>query len=293
MRMGGLDLRPRDVLVYREGAIHEDLSVGNIQIDRFQDAPGLEKAVIPNHVLFLLDSDVTSTEVWNGVRQGQRDWERGDIAFLPGGTDLTSSYVSRRYDETVIRLRPTAIVDAERWCEVSGVDLRFFMVPKRDVFGISRSLVNLAEANKRYRAFPMLIEALEQSLHVALVHSISESSGRVIKPPGVVLSTDRRKKVLDFIEDRLSHHITLADIASAAAMSPYHFTRAFRATMGITPVRFVWARRVVMAKTLLRDKRMPIAEVALECGFADQSHFTTAFRIGTGTTPAEYRKAVI
>lgn len=286
-------MRPPEVVSYRSGTVHEDLSVGNIKIDRFKDSPGVEKIILPDHSLFLIDSNVTSTDVWNGIHQGQTDWESGDIAFLPGGTDLKSSYVSCPFNVFLIRLRPSAIVDAERWCEVSNVDLRFFMVPKRDVFGISRSMVNLAEANRRYKAFPMLIEALEQSLHVALIHSISEAGGKRIKPPGVVLSPERRKKVLDFIEANLGKHITLADIASAAAMSPYHFTRAFRATMGITPVRFVWARRVVMAKTMLRDKRIPIAEVAFACGFSDQSHFTTAFRMGTGATPAEYRKAVI
>lgn len=286
-------MSPPEVVSYRSGTVHQDLSVGNIKIDKFQDSMGLEQIIVPEHSLFLLDSDVTSTEVWNGIPQGQRDWESGDIAFLPGGTDLTSSYVSRPYNEFLMRLRPSALVDAERWCEVSSVDLRFFMVPKRDVFGVTRSMVRLAEAHKRYKALPMLIEALEQSLHVALIHSIAEAGGTPIKPPGVELSPERRKKVLEFIEASLSKHITLADIASAAAMSPYHFTRAFRATMGITPVRFVWARRVVMAKTMLRDKRMPIAEVAFACGFGDQSHFTTAFRMGTGATPAQYRKAII
>lgn len=285
-------MRPRDVLAYRDGAIHADLSVGNIKIDKYESASGVEEIIVPEHVLFLVDSDVTTTEVWNGVSQGQRDWVKGDLAFLPAQTDLTSSYVSRPFNEYVIRLRPSAIVEAERSCELAGLDLRFFMVPRPDVFGISRSMVNLAEANKNYKAFPMLIEALEQSLHVALIHSVSEASGKIIKPPGVMLSPDRRRKALDFIEANLGRHITLANIASATAMSPYHFSRAFRATMGITPVRYVWARRVVMAKAMLRDKRIPIAEVAFACGFSDQSHFTTAFRIGTGATPGEYRKAV-
>lgn len=286
-------MKSRGVVAYKEGSIHSDVSVGPVQIDKFEDTPGLEEINVPEHVLFLVDSDVTSTEVWNGVTQRQNDWARGDLAFLPGGTDLTSSYVSRSFNEYVIRLRPAAVVDAERSLDLADLDLRFFKIPKKDVFGISRSMVNLAEANRHYKALPMLIEAMEQSLHVALVHSLSEASSKIIKPQGGGLSVARRRKALDFIEENLSRSITLANIANAAAMSPYHFTRAFRYTMGITPVRYVWARRVVMAKLLLRDKAMPIAEVAFSCGFGDQSHFTTAFRIGTGATPGEYRKAVI
>lgn len=286
-------MKPRSVVAYQEGSTHTDLRVGPLQIDKFEDTPGLKEITVPEHVLFLVDSDVTSTEVWNGVPQRQRDWARGDLAFLPGGTDLTSSYVSRPFNEYVIRLRPAGVVDAVRALDLADLDLHFYKIPKKHIFGISRSMVNLAEANRHYKALPMLIEALEKSLHVALAYSLSESSGKVIKPPGVVLSPARRQKALDFIEDNLGRSIALADIANATAMSPYHFTRAFRGTMGITPVRYVWARRVVMAKQLLRDKTTPIAEVAFSCGFSDQSHFTTAFRNGTGVTPAEYRKAVI
>lgn len=286
-------MKSRGVVAYKEGSIHSDVSVGQVKIDKFQDSPGLEKIIVPEHVLFLVDSDVTSTEVWNGVTQRQNNWTRGDLAFLPGGTDLTSSYVSRQFNAYVIHLRPLAVVDAERALDLADLDLRFFTIPRKDVFGISRSMVNLAEANRHYKALPMLLEAMELSLHVALVHSLSEANGKIVKPPGIVLSPERRRKALDFIEANLGRHITLANIAHAAAMSPYHFTRAFRATMGITPVRYVWARRMVMAKIMLRNKSIPIAEVAFACGFSDQSHFTTAFRMGTGVTPGEYRKAVI
>lgn len=287
-------MSPREVFCYREGAGHQDLSIGGLKIHKFQASLGVEHIRVPEHVLFLVDSDVTKTEVWSGVSQPQRDWIRGDLAFLPAGTDLSSPYVSRPYDESVIRVKTHAIMDtAERSLELSSLDLRYIMLPRNDVLGISRAIVNLAEANQRYRALPMLIETLEQSLHVKLICSLSESAGKIVKQPGAVLSVLRRKKALDFIEANLGRHISLGNIADAAAMSPYHFNRAFRATMGITPVRYVWARRVVLAKIMLRDRNMPIAEVALSCGFTTQSHFTTAFRMATGTTPAEYRKAVI
>lgn len=78
-------------------------------------------------------------------------------------------------------------------------------------------------------------------------------------------------------------------MAAAAGLSPHHFNRAFSVSMGTPPVRYLWARRLVIAKTQLSTTSAPIAQVALDCGFSDQSGFTTAFRRLTGMTPAAFR----
>ena len=84
---------------------------------------------------------------------------------------------------------------------------------------------------------------------------------------------------------------TPAEIAGAAALSPYHFSRSFKATIGTTPVRYVWARRVELTKRLLRTA-MPLIDVAAAAGFSSQSSFTTAFKQATGATPAAWRRAI-
>lgn len=104
------------------------------------------------------------------------------------------------------------------------------------------------------------------------------------------LSPRRRQRVVDYIESNLSHPISLADIADVAALSPYHFARAFKASIGVTPVRYVWQRRLDLARRLLRETGAPLVDVALACGYASQSHFTTAFKMATGMTPAAYRR---
>lgn len=104
------------------------------------------------------------------------------------------------------------------------------------------------------------------------------------------LSPRRRRRVVDYIESNLSHPISLADIAAVAALSPYHFARAFKASMGMTPVRYVWQRRIELARRMLRETGAPLVDVALACGYASQSHFTTAFKMATGVTPAAYRR---
>ncbi len=101
----------------------------------------------------------------------------------------------------------------------------------------------------------------------------------------------RFTRVIDYIDAHLDEDMALADLAGVACLSPFHFTRAFRARHGVSPVRFVQRRRVERAMGLLLRPGSRIAGVAHACGFADQAHFTTVFRRLTGTTPGAWRAA--
>lgn len=82
-------------------------------------------------------------------------------------------------------------------------------------------------------------------------------------------------------------------MAEAAALSRYHFARSFRSEMGVPPVTYLWRRRAQLAASKLSETTRSLAEVALSCGFSDQSHFTTVFRREHGVTPAAFRRALL
>jgi AraC family transcriptional regulator len=101
----------------------------------------------------------------------------------------------------------------------------------------------------------------------------------------------RLRRVLDYIHDHLADDLSLDDMAARAAMSPFHFARAFRKAKGASPLQYVIATRIDRARGLLKSSRLPVAEVAHQVGYADVSRFGAHFKRQTGTTPAAFRLA--
>jgi AraC family transcriptional regulator len=95
----------------------------------------------------------------------------------------------------------------------------------------------------------------------------------------------------EYIEANLTADLSLSRIAEAVGARPHRLAKDFRAGTGEPLHQYVIGRRLDRAARLLRATDDPIAGIALECGFADQSHLTTAFRRRIGVTPAAYRSA--
>jgi AraC family transcriptional regulator len=100
------------------------------------------------------------------------------------------------------------------------------------------------------------------------------------------------RRVLAYVEEHLAEEIAVADLANVACLSIFHFTRAFAATMGVPPHRYVSQRRLKNAKAMIATGRASLGEIALDSRFSSQSSFTRAFRRATGVTPAEYRRTL-
>jgi AraC family transcriptional regulator len=106
------------------------------------------------------------------------------------------------------------------------------------------------------------------------------------------LSPERLQRVRDYVEEHLDGELSLTVLADIACLSPYHFSRSFKEAAGVGPQRYVIQRRVERAKRLMRQTHQPLALIALEAGFGDQSHFTIAFRREIGVTPGAFRAAL-
>jgi AraC family transcriptional regulator len=116
--------------------------------------------------------------------------------------------------------------------------------------------------------------------------------GRVVASvkPGCLQAWQTRR-VLDYIEERLGAKLTVEDIAAAIELSESHFGRAFKSTLGISPMVYVAARRIERAKCMIIDSAESLTDIALSCGFSDQSHLTKRFRRTVGVTPGQWRRS--
>ena len=103
-----------------------------------------------------------------------------------------------------------------------------------------------------------------------------------------VLSAQARDRAIDYIETRFAGPISLQELANAAGLSVRHFSRAFRDATGRSPHQYLLQRRVDEAKVLIRQG-LPLAEVAAQCGFCDQSQLTRTFVRQVGITPGRFR----
>jgi AraC-like DNA-binding protein len=114
---------------------------------------------------------------------------------------------------------------------------------------------------------------------------------RPARLPPTGTAPDRRvHRAVDYIEAHYAEDISLVEIAAAAGLSPTHLTGVFRREAGVTPYSYVINRRLRQAVHLLRHSDMPIAQVALEAGFADQQHLTRMVRARLRKTPKEVRQ---
>ncbi|CAM3941517.1 bifunctional transcriptional activator/DNA repair enzyme AdaA [Cohnella lubricantis] len=133
--------------------------------------------------------------------------------------------------------------------------------------------------------------------NVRLFRSAEEALSESFRPCKRCRPTGRRlpddewiASVAAYIDSRFTEPLSLERLAEAAHGSPYHLHRTFKKVMGMTPVEYIQRKRVKLARKLLRETGLPVAEVGLRAGWANTPYFVTLFKKMTGVTPAAYRE---
>ena len=147
----------------------------------------------------------------------------------------------------------------------------------------------LKESRAENPSGSLYADSLAQSLTLHLLKNYSTASYAAENLHGG-LPGYKLNKVTDFINDKLDQDLSLAELASVAGLSRFHFARAFRRSTGMTPLQYLMQRRVERAKELLKNRELPLVEISLLAGFKNQSHFTTLFRKFTSLTPKAWRE---
>ena len=128
------------------------------------------------------------------------------------------------------------------------------------------------------------VEAVTTALgHLLLRHAGIEQPGPVRSHGG--LSALAKRRVLELIDAALDARLTVEMLSREVGLSPAHFARAFKESMGRAPHQYLLALRLARARRLLETTPLSLSDIAQRAGFADQAHFTRRFKRAFGTTP--------
>lgn len=127
---------------------------------------------------------------------------------------------------------------------------------------------------------------VEPLLEAALVRLLA---GAQVRPESCEPRNERIARARQFIDEHYAEAIAIDDLAALAGFSKFHFIRVFREAYGMPPHAYQNAIRIARAREALASGRSA-AEVALETGYADQSHFTRRFKRLVGVAPGEYSR---
>ena len=130
---------------------------------------------------------------------------------------------------------------------------------------------------------------LAMAAHVAIRYGGMTPMSRAARGGLAPWQVRRAKEILSA---NLDGAVPLTEVARQCGLSVGHFSRSFRQSFGATPHQWLVQRRLDAAKDLIRSCRMPLSNVALSCGFADQSHLTRVFTREVGASPAAWRREV-
>ncbi len=109
--------------------------------------------------------------------------------------------------------------------------------------------------------------------------------------PAGALASWQKTRLIEVVEQRLEHPVSLDDLAEAVGLSSSYLCRAFRASFGQSPHAYVISRRLERARTLMIGTEEPLSQIAGACGFADQAHLCRLFSRAFGAPPHRWRLA--
>jgi AraC family transcriptional regulator len=142
----------------------------------------------------------------------------------------------------------------------------------------------VAEADRRNPSGLPFVEALVTALSLQLVQHVGVHAP-IPEPARGGLSATARRRVLELIDAQLADGVSVAELAREAGLSPTHFARAFKQSVGRAPHQYLLAARLERARRMLDIPEASLSDVALRTGFADQAHFTRLFKRRFGVTP--------
>ncbi|KRR02330.1 helix-turn-helix domain-containing protein [Bradyrhizobium valentinum] len=264
----------------------------NIILEKWAHEVGLLPTIVPQSTeisIQLSGASVVERE-GNGVYQKVAA-KPGTIWLCPAG--VQEDYVHVRGHVECLHVYIPETRTSEEALGISnekmlGMPIGYHTIPD-DRFIASIGELALRVLENETSSSRIIAESLGVTLAAYLCREYSgnnERSGEVnIRP----LERQRLARVCDFIAQNITKSFGIEDLAQVACQSPSHFSRSFKAALGISPAEYVSKERFRVAKAMLLDENLQIGEISRSLGFSSQANFSRSFRSVSGMTPNQYR----
>lgn len=282
--------------LYPQAVLRSSDAIGwqNVRAIHFRHCS--RELVIPasgHHCLVLNLGAPFFTCVNPGKRSSGGEIRSGEVAIIPAGSPwVCRAEGGRLQTMLLLYLRPLFVRSAVNEFNFSfnEIDLTPQIGFKnKHICHVAMSL--LEELNEGNVVGRLYADSLATGLAIQIIRRYTSFKDIQIGHGG--MAPHKLRKALGLIDHHLANEeegrVALRTVARHVGMSYFHFSRAFKHSMGMTPTNYIAERRIERAKRLLEETELPISEIALRSGFSSQSHFTTAFRRFAGATPKVFR----
>jgi AraC family transcriptional regulator len=222
----------------------------------------------------------------NGESRSTLTDARGKITFVPVGSSAEGWNCFKRQVSSAIAVHLAPPTSGHDTNDISKIppSLYFENTNLKATLEKFRSVVDGSGIDDHAYA-----ETLGLLLLWELRHAVDPNDPR-LKPVRGGLTGHQLKRIKEFVDAHVSKEIGISELAGLIGLSQFHFIRAFKHSVGLSPYQYVLSERISVAKEMLSERDLPIADVALAVGFSGASQLNRVFRKLIGVTPTAFRR---
>jgi AraC family transcriptional regulator len=264
-------------------ASSEALAWSGIYAERTRTTPGFNRSPVDQHTIAVHLSEAVPILHRRGQQERIHTFQAGDVLITPVGEPIEYAHPAT-VDGLYIYLEPQRVEALAQ-----ALDARRQAVHLQDALGVPDPVIArigadlLREIETPDFASRLYVDTLTTQLGLHLLRRYA----KMTPLPTSASNRQRLQKAIDYIHAHLSEDLSLAQIAASEYLSPFHFSRVFKDSYGVSPHQYVIQQRVAKARELLTQPNMTVTQVAHEVGFASHAHLIRHYKRITGSTPRQ------